>query len=81
MTMRHNHPPASCWCGEKHTPGGVYDLNVHGRLFPPDVYDEAAAEGAQNTYCQDCNYGTHRCPGCGYPVAHGTPICGECTEL
>ena len=28
--------------------------------------------------CSACNYDTHRCPGCGTPVAHGTVACSDC---
>jgi hypothetical protein len=37
--MLHAHPPKACWCGVTHTPGQVFDLNVHGREFPPDPAD------------------------------------------
>jgi hypothetical protein len=44
-TMLHNHPPGRCWCGDKHTHGQVYDLNVLGRAdLPPDSYDTLAAD-------------------------------------
>lgn len=29
--------------------------------------------------CERCNYDTHRCPGCGEPLPHGTEVCGSCT--
>lgn len=39
--MLHNHPPTPCWCGEKHTRGQVYNLNVSGRWdLPPDTGPE-----------------------------------------
>jgi len=28
--------------------------------------------------CNDCNYDTHRCPGCGEPLAHGVEVCDAC---
>lgn len=31
--------------------------------------------------CDDCNYDTHRCGGCGTPIAHKEPMCDECKEL
>lgn len=42
--MLHNHPPRVCWCGTRHTPGQAFDLNVHGQIFPPEGYDEIAAD-------------------------------------
>jgi hypothetical protein len=30
--------------------------------------------------CQRCNYDTHRCGGCGTPLAHGTEVCAPCDE-
>lgn len=31
--------------------------------------------------CPDCNYDTHRCPGCGEPLPHGTAACAACEKL
>lgn len=28
--------------------------------------------------CDQCNYDTHRCPGCGDDVPHGTIVCADC---
>lgn len=30
-------------------------------------------------YCEKCDTDTHRCPGCGEAVPHGTAACGDCT--
>jgi hypothetical protein len=43
--MLHDHPPRVCWCGDKHTHGQVYDLNVLGHAdLPPDPLDVLAAD-------------------------------------
>jgi hypothetical protein len=31
--------------------------------------------------CERCNYDTHKCPGCGKPLKHGTEVCTDCKEL
>lgn len=59
-----------------------------------DVYEVARAEREQGypdreeppevppirdyENCDRCNYDTHRCPGCGEPLTHGTEVCAEC---
>ena len=30
--------------------------------------------------CNDCNYDTHMCPGCGEWLYHGTTSCGPCDQ-
>lgn len=31
--------------------------------------------------CELCDTDSHRCPGCGTPLAHGTPTCSACQAL
>ena len=51
--MLHNHPPGRCWCGDAHTHGQVYDLNVLGRAdLPPGKYDEIAASAIADEVIQ-----------------------------
>jgi hypothetical protein len=42
----------------------------HGDYGPEDVRQP----------CDRCNYDTHRCPGCGEPLPHGTEVCGGCDD-
>lgn len=39
------HKPGLCWCEETHTVGEAFDLTLHGKTYPPDVYDDMAQEG------------------------------------
>jgi hypothetical protein len=46
--MLHQRPPATCWCGEKHTRGEVFDLNVHQRPgLPPGPAETSLAEAQE----------------------------------
>lgn len=38
------------------------------------------ADYEQNPECQDCNYDTHICPGCGDYLKHGERVCAECKK-
>lgn len=31
--------------------------------------------------CSLCDTDQHRCPGCGAPLRHGVPVCGNCQAL
>lgn len=37
--MLHQRRPHTCWCGTRHTASETFDLNVHGREFPPEPAD------------------------------------------
>ena len=41
---------------------------------------ELALKFALAERCQDCNYDTHRCGGCGEYLVHGQNICSPCRE-
>jgi hypothetical protein len=40
-----------------------------------DIYGRYKTGGV---YCEQCNTDTHRCPGCGTDVRHGTVACDDC---
>ncbi len=46
----------------------VTPLTIHGRLAPPDPG------------CAECNHDSHRCPGCGEWLYHGTACCPQCIQ-
>lgn len=57
-------------------PEGPYLVHA----WPEAVWDEACrtAVTSRDPDCSRCNYDTHRCPGCGEPLPHGTEVCAGC---
>lgn len=52
--------------------------NPHRDPVPTDGSVTVGAERRLDPHCDQCNYDTHVCPGCGDDVPHGTVVCAKC---
>ena len=61
-----------------------FDRNEDGdivRVLPPGSADARdIARAVMGPDCEQCNTGTHRCPGCGTPLVHGVFACDGLPE-
>lgn len=63
----------------------IVDETLARLSAPAPVHLDAELSGdgkpapAAEPYCQECDTDTHRCPGCGEAVEHGTVACQECS--
>lgn len=71
-----------CWCAPQPCHGDVlarYADGPEARIM--EIY-HALPDGppVRDPGCERCDYDTHRCPGCGEPLPHGTEVCRSCGD-